>query len=365
MIKKADNDFLLYQYGKLNNKLGRFHRLPVGYFFYITDLCNLTCDYCWQRADGSVPNAAPELSLEEWIKVVKKLPRFSFVGLTGGEATAFKGINELVKLIKFHRHPLTLNTNGMLLNEERLRVFVECGMDNISISIDGFAEYFDKARQHEGLFDRIVSNISVLNRVKKELGKKKPTLTIKTVLLDEAVDDLERFYDYCADELLADNINISFMKTLGHAQFDTRILHEWEQVVAKGRPVMYSYHNREKIVQTLLKLFDKSQHKKCAVSLYPKMKTEKEIRRLIDSEGVNVYQSCYIPWALSVISPAGDVIPCLSLSMGNVRDYDYDIKKCYSSQEYNKFLKWLDNVNKSGKTAPVCNMCCFLEVEGN
>lgn len=364
-INKPDSDVMIEQYGKWNNKLGSFRRMPSIYFFYITDICNLDCHYCWQRAENSTPNPIPELDLEEWMKIVDNLPRFSFVGLSGGEATVFPGIKELVRKIKEKSHPMSLNTNGILLEEDKLLTFVESGMDNISISVDGFAENFDKARGYEGLFDRIERNVKRLNQIKKEFGTDKPTLTIKTVLLDECVDELEDFYDYVTNELLAENLNISFMKTSDHVQMDTRILQEWQQVLDKGEPVLYPYQNKEKVVQTLLRLFEKSENSKCAVSLYPKMKTEKEIRHLLDNNGVNVYQPCHVPWAMSIVSPVGDVIPCLSLNMGNLRDNDYDIKKIYYSEKYDKFLGWLDSVNDAGKTGSPCNMCCFLRVKTN
>jgi MoaA/NifB/PqqE/SkfB family radical SAM enzyme len=362
MIGKTDTDYLLKQYGKLNSRLGQFHIMPAGYFLYLTDLCNLVCDYCWQRLDGSSPNSVSELCLEEWIKVVENIPRFRFIGLTGGEATTVKGFDELVVKIKERGHPLSLNTNGILLNEERLYTLVSSGLDNISISIDGFAENFDRARGSDGLFDRIVENIKKLNQVKKELNSTKPTLTIKTVLLEECIDEMEDFYEYCSRELLAKNLNISFMKTSPHAQFDTRILQDWEQVVSRGQPIMYSYENREKIVQTMLTLLTKSKTNTCKVSLYPGMTNEAEIRNLLDHDGINVYDPCHIPWAMTVISPIGEVMPCISLAMGNVRNYDYDIKKCYQTEKYESFLTWLRSVNKSGKTASVCNMCCFLKV---
>ena len=364
-INKPDSDALIEQYGKWNNKLGSFRRMPSVYFFYITDTCNLDCHYCWQRAENSTPNPVPELSLEEWMKIVDNLPRFSFVGLSGGEATVFSGIQQLVQKIKKNSHPMSLNTNGILLGEDKLQTFVQSGMDNISISVDGFAENFDKARGYEGLFDRIEKNVKRLNRIKKDFKTDKPTLTIKTVLLEECVDELEDLYDYVANELLAENLNISFMKTSDHVQMDTRILQEWSQVIDKGEPVMYPYENREKIVQTLLRLFEKSKGKKCKVSLYPKMKTEKEIRSLLDNNGVDVYQPCNIPWAMSIVSPVGDVIPCLSLNMGNLRDNDYNLKKIYYSEKYEKFLGWLQGLNNAGKTGSPCNMCCFLRVKNN
>jgi len=128
---------------------------------------------------------------------------------------------------------------------------------------------------------------------------------------------------------------------------------------------MYSYENKEKIVQTLLKLFEKSKNGNCAVSVYPKLKTEKEIRHLLDNNGVNVFESCHVPWAMSIVSPVGDVIPCLSLNMGNLRENDYDIRKVYYSEKYDKFLDWLNSVNGAGKTGSPCNMCCFLRTKTN
>ena len=338
--------------------------MPLGYFFYITDTCNLDCDYCWQRAENSVPNVRPELSLDEWLKVTDSLPRFSYVGLTGGEVTTFKELNTLVKYIK-QSHLLTINTNGLSLDYGHLSTFVSSSLNNLSISMDGFADGFDRARDCPGLFDKIVENIHLLNQLKLELNKKTPALTIKAVILDECVDELEKFYDFCTYELKADNLNLSFMKTTDHAQFDTRILNHMDQVFSKGRPRMYPYKNKEKIIKVLLRLLEKSETRSCAISLFPKMRTEGELRNMIESEGVGIYKPCNIPWAMMVISPTGDVIPCLSLSMGNLRDNEFDIKKCFQGAKYQEFLNWLEEVNNTGKTSSACNMCCYLDVESN
>ena len=160
-------------------------------------------------------------------------------------------------------HKATINTNGMLLDEERLRVFVEHGLDNISISIDGFAKEFDKARGHPGLFDRIVKNINKLNEIKKKLNSTKPTLTIKAVLLDECVDELEEFYEFCNEELLADNLNISFSKTTNHAQFDTRILKEWKDVavLSKSKKDWQAYYKIKNSLADLRPPFAGTTHK--------------------------------------------------------------------------------------------------------
>lgn len=342
-------------------------RRPLGYYFYITGLCNLNCDYCWQREmpdreSENTKSRRNELSKDEWLKIINTVPRLAFVGLTGGEPMIHPGFQDIIQLLS-GRNPYTINTNGFYLNDKILRDLIEYKASNLSISIDGFSDVHDYSRGKPGLFNHIVEQIKKLNELKEKTGAKKPSITIKTVLLDPIVDRLEEFYHFCDQTLKADCLNISIMKTTEHAQYDFRVYDNLKGVAAAGEPICHSYEKKQQIPDVLIDLLNLSKKHNCQVLYYPRVTGDAAIRHLFESEGKDGFTSCYVPWTLIVILSEGSVIPCLSVKLSNIRDLDYDVKRIDELKKYNDFLKWRSSMNHAEKSPAVCNMCCFSKVK--
>ncbi|MFQ5786984.1 MAG: radical SAM protein [Thermodesulfobacteriota bacterium] len=340
---------------------------PLGYYFYITGRCNLSCDYCWQREEAgrkseSTKTRKHELSTEEWVKIVKSVPKFSFIGLTGGEPLLHPGFNQIVQNISL-LNPFTVNTNGILLTDEIIENLIDCKVSNVSISIDGFSDVHDVSRKKVGLFNTIVERIKRLNELKEKKRVKRSSLTIKTVLLDPLVEKLDEFYRFCDEKLKADCLNISIMKTTQHVQFDFRVYEELSDVVSVGEPSCDKYDQIETIPEVLSKLLEDSQKRRCKVQLYPRMYNSSSIDYLFQKKGKNIFEPCYLPWNMNVILADGSIIPCLSIKIGNIRHQDYDVKQISRLKKYQEFLGWRLTMNRAKNSPSVCNMCCFSIVQ--
>lgn len=367
MPAKINADKIMDWYGYVRQLTPSLIRRPLGYFLYITGRCNLSCDFCWQREmpDRESKNTKThesELTGKEWIQVIKSIPRFSFVGLTGGEPLLHPGFMDMVRFLG-GRFSYTINTNGLLLNNETIEKLIKYKATNLSISIDGFANVHDIARKSTGLFNHIVAMIEQLNVIKKKRGTIKPSLTIKTVLLDQFLDQLNEFYRFCDETLKADCLNISIMKTTRHAQYDFRVYEDLKDIKDIGEPACYHYNQEEKIPQALASLLEYSKRRHCRVLLYPRTYKQSSIEYLFQHQGRGVFGSCYIPWTLVVILADGTVIPCLSLNMANIRRLDYDVRRINRLRKYQNFLKWRSAMNRAKKSPPECNMCCFSAVK--
>lgn len=365
MSLKVKGDNILKWYGYTRALMPFFVRRPLGYFFYITGRCNLSCDYCWQRevpgrTSENTKTSQNELTGEEWIEIVNSIPRISFIGLTGGEPLLHPDFKKIIRHLG-GRFRFTINTNGILLDDDMIKNLIESKASNLSISLDGFSDVHDVSRKHTGLFDHIVERIERLHALKKMMHSKKPSLTIKTVLLDPLLDRLSEFYGFCDEVLKADCLNISIMKTENHAQFDFRTYESMRDISAAGEPACYHYKEAGNITAALANLLNLSE-KKCKVLFYPKMYNASQIDLLFKSHGKGIFAPCYIPWGLVVILANGNIIPCLSLKIANIRDLDYDVKRIGALKKYQDFLKWRDTRNRTLKPVPECNMCCFSEV---
>lgn len=364
MISKQLVDELVYQYGHLRAMVPSLLRRPIGYFLYITGQCNLDCSYCWQRhqedlfeVDGWTNTTNKALTPDEWVKVVNGLPRGSFLGLSGGEATISPALGPVIEAA-VGRFPISVNTNFMSVKDEHFDLLTKSGIRNLSISIDGFAEVHDWSRQRKGLFDKIVDNIGRLNAVRK--GRHSPTLTIKTVLMNENIDRMVEFHRFCADTLKADELNISFEKVDNHYQFSLLHNRDSRKVFANSRPRLYDYQSHDRILEVLGTLLEMNGGSRCNLVIYPRMKSLDQIRYFLDGKGDDVYAPCYLPLSMVTVLPDGEVIPCLSNGLGNVRDAGYSVAKVLAGNEYRNF--WKDLVSNP-RLPKACNVCCFSKVE--
>ena len=366
VLTKQKADTLLRAYGRMNRCLGPLAMRPILYFLYITERCNLNCSYCWQRMDPPAGDrgreGGEELSADEWCRVISRLPGRAAVGFSGGEPLLIKGFDRIFTQAA-QKSPVTINSNGVLLTERMSSLFVEKGLRNLSISLDGFRDVHDASRGRAGLFDKTVGNIKTFNEIRQAAPSGRPALTIKTTLLDKGVADLAEFCAYCDTELQADTVNISLAKTVKHAQFSHRLYDTFADLRTAGVPKSIPYSSHERIVQTLTGLLANYARGRMRITLYPVMHTARQIAGYLGGDGKDVYHRCCMPWAMTVILAGGDVIPCLSVPLGNVRDVDYDIRKILSGNAVRRFRKTLGRLQRNGRTLDVCNCCCFLRVQ--
>ncbi|MBF0103104.1 MAG: radical SAM protein [Desulfobacterales bacterium] len=364
MNKRYLLDVLLCRYGQLRSRHPAIFRRPLGFFFFITGKCNLNCRFCWQRKDEKQKlewnNAFKnELSAEEWVSIVKKLPIPSFFGLTGGEPTLSKAFGPMIEEATRRNIPVSILSNGKALHDDHVRLLSQTSVRNVSFSLDGFANIHDHVRSSTGLFDCVVHSIQKLNQ--ERFKRKVPSLTIKTVLLNENVDQLIAFRKFCANELRADNLNIGFVKIGDHAQFSMKYCHDLSDILLKNHSELYEYRDKKRIVQVLTDLIKDNHRSHCKVNIYPQMINRVQLENFLNNNGKNVYNPCYYPWVAVEILPNGEVIPCLSISLGNIKDYNYNVLTLLEDTPYHVFL---NKIKLMGQHIPdACNICCFLNVK--
>ena len=76
-----------------------------------------------------------------------------------------------------------------------------------------------------------------------------------------------------------------------------------------------------------------------------------------DKKPSEIYYPCLYPYSNTIINPVGDVYPCLSQRMGNLKEQTlYEIM---NNPKYRCFRKNL----KHSKAFSACQMCCELKVK--
>jgi SynChlorMet cassette radical SAM/SPASM protein ScmF len=141
--------------------------LLTALYLYLSDGCNLACSHCWigptYYTNGK---GAKHMKLDYVQKAIKEAKPLGlqFVKLTGGEPTLHPQLRELITLIREEGLKITIETNGVLIDQELAEFLVnESRVAFISISLDGAsAETYEKLRGVKGSFDRAVGGIRAL-----------------------------------------------------------------------------------------------------------------------------------------------------------------------------------------------------------
>lgn len=344
----------LYAMPSYNNKLGKAF-IPLRYFFELTYLCNLNCPYCYVGKE----RIKDELTTQEWFDIIEQIPFYSFVTLVGGEPLIRKDFIEILeRTAKKTFGKLNVVTNGILINEEIIDAFIRTKMMLLSVSLDGYGESHDKNRGQEGIFDKIISNLDALN-VKKNKNSK-PMIDIKTIVLENNLDDLPKLYKLC-EEMRFDFLSISFLRNNDLKQNSVLREQFGEEFYAQKYPIK-PYFDMEHFKEVYKKI--EGVNGRVKVRFSPKFeggnilnKIEKFFNYDENKPIQEIYEPCLYPFSNIMINPQGDVYPCLSLKIGNLREKS--LKEVFNMPKYCCFRKNL----KASKVFEACQMCCELRVK--
>ena len=76
----------------------------------------------------------------------------------------------------------------------------------LSVSLDGYGANHDKNRAKDGIWDKIMTNFDNMNS-----RSKRPMVDIKTIVLENNLDDLPKLYKMC-DDMRFNFLSISFLR---------------------------------------------------------------------------------------------------------------------------------------------------------
>ena len=148
----------------LDSQLGP---MPLWVHLWITDKCNLTCDYC-EVVENKSKNP-PKEDVESWIAHADDLGS-AVIAFMGGKPTLRNDFSDLVRFASERNLVTYVTSHGQRnsLSEQRLAQLGEAGLSVVEISLDGYdtVKGSDKTlKSDESLIDR-------LEQTQKEYGLK-------------------------------------------------------------------------------------------------------------------------------------------------------------------------------------------------
>lgn len=328
--------------------------MPLRYFFELTYRCNLKCPYCYVGDNRN----QQELSTEDWFNIIEQIPFYSFVTLVGGEPLIrqdFIAILEQVCKKTFSK--VNVVTNGILLNDEIIDAFIKTKMMLLSVSLDGYKHNHDENRNCRGIFDKIYANLEKLNS-----KKNRPMVDIKTIVLKNNLDDLPKLYKFCSD-MNFEFMSVSFLRNNNLKQ-NSHLFDSFVPQFNEDYPIE-KYFDLEHFKEVYKEIESMKKSSKTQIRFSPKFekcdnplkKIEEFFNNDEDKLVKEIYKPCMFPFSNMFITPAGDVYPCLSQKIGNLKESK--IKEVFNKPNYCCFRKNL----KVSKVFGACQMCCELELQ--
>ena len=165
LVKHAIN-FAAFSFGKEQPITG-----PLRVHWDLTDLCNSKCKHCDRWKHKKNPE---ELTTQEGFKLLKELKEIGVraVSFAGAEPLLRKDIFDLINYAVKLGFSTSMNTNALLLNEERVEKLANIGLETLIFSIDGNTEEIhDFIRGVKGSLKKNLEIIQTIKNANKRLNK--------------------------------------------------------------------------------------------------------------------------------------------------------------------------------------------------
>lgn len=310
----------------------------------VTRTCNLRCIHCRAAAqDKPYPN---ELTTKECFSVIDQITAFAkpIIIVTGGEPLLRPDIFDIVQYGTGKGLRMVMAPNGTLLTEDVARRLKDCGVQRISISIDGAtAEVHDDFRQMPGAFEGSMRGIRAATAVGLDFQ-------INSSITAKNLGELPKILEL-AVELGAKGLHVFMLVPIGRGENLKGVEISPQQY---EQTLQWLYDQRDKVPFPLKAT--------CAPQYYRilRQRAQAEGKKVTpQTHGLDaVTRGCLAGQSFCFISHVGQIQPCgyLELDCGNVRREG--IEKAWKESPI--FHQLRDLKRYKGK----CGICKYLRVCG-
>lgn len=175
---------------------------PLHLDIETTSVCNLKCPFCATTHskfnDGFMEWEIAEKILDEAGENGLYACKFNF----RGEPLLHK---ELGRFIKYAKQKgiidVFLNTNAVLLTDEKAKMLIESGLDRVTISFEGFDKALYERNRVGANFEKVINNVKRLKNLRDNSGQAKPKIRVQSVLILELKNRINEYIDFWKDKV--------------------------------------------------------------------------------------------------------------------------------------------------------------------
>lgn len=127
--------------------------IPIQYSY----ACNFKCKHC--SIESFKKQNEKTLTIIDVKSIADQADAMGLASIciTGGEPLMFPDLKEIIETIDPTRFNLSIDTNGWLLTEEKVKWLIKMGIDRVHLSIDGLSENHNKFRNKNGSWTKCLN----------------------------------------------------------------------------------------------------------------------------------------------------------------------------------------------------------------
>lgn len=306
---------------------------PLDVEIRLNWVCNFSCEMCGLEdyIAGQEKSRQYQMKFDEVRKLLDELALLGCQAVTfsGGEATLRKDLPEIIEhAANKCKMTVSMNTNGSMLDEDKLLRLIRNGLKNITFSMDSpDPSVHDEIRKHNGNHAQIVSHIQTINQYNETSGQK-VYVFINSVVMKKNILSLVGFrdlYKQCKFDYL----------TFTPASIAT----PWDEWTAKSEHIRATREDVLKFKKQVLPVLREAGWPFEIID--PFGDDQEEIEQNLYSIFSKRPIDCYVSITHAVIQCNGDLIPCCyapdQYSMGNVLDNSF--VSVWTNDKYQEFRR--------------------------
>ena len=297
---------------------------PFLIVWNFTNMCNLRCMHCYQRAGAPLPD---ELTLEEKLRVVDELDRVGVasIALSGGEPTIHPHFRTVLREIARRGIHAAVATNGWIYaNINELAKAKEDGLKYVEVSIDSAdPDKHDKFRGVKGSWERAVKALENAVKLGMDHGMAVTVTKLNVNEYKEILDLAEEigvrrviFFNFVPVGRGLDNIWLD-LDPVEREKFLRAIYQEM-----KRRPGLQIVSTSPTYGRVTLQM---SRGEEVAPTHFAVVGGESKTAAAIIKAVAEFVGGCGAGRIYAAIQPNGDVVPCVFLPVvvGNLRKQSF------------------------------------------
>ena len=292
------------KYSKVFNK-------PFYMLLEVSSRCNLNCKMC-KRSLFDFNRAIRDMTFEEFKKNINRLGKYLvFIALWNyGEPLLNTELSKMIRYASDKKIITIVNTNGLLLDQNKAKEVLVSGLKYLIISLDGTDNDVYGEYRQGGNFSLLRDNVKQLCGIKKKLGVRFPIIELQFIVMQKNEHQAYNFFS------LARNWGV-----------DRASLKKFNTLVRFEQPEIFLPKND---------LF---------------------VSDVFKGEANFIKNTCSAPWSGMVLNSDGNIVPCCSdffsiRKMGNA--FQEDINDIWNGEDYIKLRK---EMNSTIHSPEICNDC--------
>jgi MoaA/NifB/PqqE/SkfB family radical SAM enzyme len=320
---------------------------PRHYFVAASSRCNLSCIFC---ASGDrrheFGSDFPYYSFEQILSSLKN-PHAIFALLLGGEPFLNPNLLRMVRDIKSRNRFVSITTNANLIDESTAEQLVDCGLDELRISINAAEKKLYQTVMGKASWDKLLRALAALRNAKHRANSAKPRLRFIMVGMKLNIHELPAVTRLAGDYGVESVILNSFMPNPRLAG----------QSLLEDVPALRRYHDESVALGAPLGVrvtLDEADQYQQALLASGSAAPTPSFDAGDNVESRSQTRICFDPWLTVHLYETGVVLPCC----GGIRQSFGDLKETNLLEIWNSepFRQLRDSI-LSGQLRPECRDC--------